>query len=86
MSNLRLSSGFTVYYVSNESERSFPQHSILSSTTLHCRSLPLRGTVVSRRCHSLNVQSLYISKTDPLKQNKFKTKKRIPDYPYYLSE
>ena len=28
-------------YVSNESERSFPQHCILSSTTLHTRSLPL---------------------------------------------
>ena len=27
--------------VSNESERSFPQHCILSSTTLHSRSLPL---------------------------------------------
>ena len=32
---------FTVLYVSNESEKSFPQHCILSSTTLHSRSLPL---------------------------------------------
>ena len=31
-----------VQYVSNESERSFPQHCILSSTTLHSRPLPLR--------------------------------------------
>ena len=30
-----------VLYVSNESERSFPQHCILSLTTLHSRSLPL---------------------------------------------
>ena len=43
---LRSNSGFTdlykVEYVSNKSERSFPQHCILSSTTLHSRSLPLR--------------------------------------------
>ena len=32
---------FKVLYVSNESERSFPQHCILSSTTLHSRSVPL---------------------------------------------
>ena len=46
MSNLRSNSGFTdlkkVLYVSNESERSIPQHCILSSTTLHSRSVPLR--------------------------------------------
>ena len=49
MSNLRSNSGFTdllkVKYVSNESERSFPQHCILSSTTLHSRSLPLMQTI-----------------------------------------
>ena len=28
-------------YVSNESERSFPQRCVLSSTTLHSRSIPL---------------------------------------------
>ena len=32
-----------VLYVSNESERSFPQHCILSSITLHSRSLPLNS-------------------------------------------
>ena len=30
-----------VLYVSNESERNFPQDCILSSTTLHSRSVPL---------------------------------------------
>ena len=38
---LRIYRSLKSLFVSNESERSFPQHCILSSTTLHSRSLPL---------------------------------------------
>ena len=41
--NLRIyRSSKSLMCLMNPKERSFPQHCILSSTTLHCRSLPLK--------------------------------------------
>ena len=57
----------------NEFKRSFPQHCILSSTTLHSRSVPLKDSVIGHE-----VMYGY----SPFNHNKtqinfFKTKKKI---------
>ena len=66
---------FKKFYVSNESERSFPQHYILSLTTVHSRSLPLKSNrYVKASCGWPNLV-LEADVTAPVKIDKRKTDK-----------